>query len=121
MQTHKHIACPVNDRVFVSAATHALNLQDSDCIFWFLAFDFFDDSCERCRGAQHHWHTAGNEAIANGGKKSGMLDSVPQRSLAWVAWSQLALSKRGSGPFLFSQNEFSNTSVTCQPCAVMYS
>ena len=33
-----------------------------------------------CRGAQHHWHTARNDAIANGGKESGTLDSVPART-----------------------------------------
>ena len=32
------------------------------------------------RGVQHHWHTARNEAIANGGKESGTLDSVPART-----------------------------------------
>ena len=35
MQTHKLVCVvhPVTDRVFVSAAVHALNLQESDCIF----------------------------------------------------------------------------------------
>ena len=33
-----------------------------------------------CRGVQHHWHTARNEAVANGGKESGTLDSVPART-----------------------------------------
>ena len=32
------------------------------------------------KGVQHHWHTARNEAIANGGKESGTLDSVPART-----------------------------------------
>ena len=37
-----------------------------------------------CRGflnVQHHWHTARNEAIANGGKESGALDSVPAKQV----------------------------------------
>ena len=36
------------------------------------------------RGVQHHWHTARNEAIANGGKESGTLDSVPARTVLQV-------------------------------------
>ena len=42
----------------------------------FYPIGFHEDSC---RGVQHHWHTARNEAIANGGKESGTLDSVPAK------------------------------------------
>ena len=46
---------------------------------------FLVKSCNNsCRGVQHHWHTARDETIANGGKESGTLDFVLGRSLAWV-------------------------------------
>ena len=60
------------------AALHVGSMK----VFVFLAFRF-ETFLISCRGVQHLWHTARNEAIARGGKGSRTLDPVPAKS--WAA------------------------------------
>ena len=58
------------------AALHVGSMK----VFVFLAFRF-ETFLISCRGVQHLWHTARNEAIARGGKGSRTLDPVPAKKL----------------------------------------
>ena len=58
------------------AALHVGSMK----VFVFLAFRF-ETFLISCRGVQHLWRTARNEAIARGGQGSRTLDPVPAKKL----------------------------------------
>ena len=62
------------------AALHVGSMK----VFVFLGFPFryMFTFLISCRGVQHLWHTARNEAIARGGKGSRTLDPFPAKSWA---------------------------------------